>query len=71
VPIVSLASLTAQSTYPQAGHIRCRVLLRSLGEGDREITRIDTASPDGVESTDENTIFEVFRTKSLRSRRDA
>jgi hypothetical protein len=60
VPVVSLANLTARSAYPQAGEIRCRVLSRSVDEGGRAITRIDTASPDGVESTDGNTIFEVL-----------
>ena len=60
VPVVSLANLTAHSTYPQAGGIRCRVLSRSVDEGGRAIARIDTASPDGVKSTDGNTIFEVF-----------
>jgi sigma-70-like protein len=60
VPVVSRAGLTSGSTYPQAGNIRCRVLSRSVGEGGRAITRIDTASPDGVESMDGNTVFEVF-----------
>jgi DNA-binding CsgD family transcriptional regulator len=60
VPVVTRANLTSRSTYPQAGHIRCRVLSRSVGEGGRAITRIDTASPDGVESTDGNTVFDVF-----------
>ena len=60
LPVVSRANLTARSTYPQAGEIRCRVVSRSVDEGGRAVTRIDTASPDGVESTDGNTIFEVL-----------
>ena len=60
LPVVSDVTLTAQSTYPQPGSIRCRVVSRFVGEGGRALTRIDTANPDGVESTDGNTIFEVF-----------
>ena len=60
VPVVSRANPTARSTYPQAGEIRCRLLSGSVDEGGRVIRRIDTASPDGVKSTDGNSIFEVF-----------
>jgi hypothetical protein len=65
VPVVSAANLTARSTYPQPGAIRCRVLSRSVDEDGRAITRIDTASPDGVESADGNTIFDVFSDQVL------
>jgi hypothetical protein len=60
VPVVSVGNLTGGNTYPQPGEIRCILLSRSLGESGRAIARIDTATPDGVESTEGNTIFEVF-----------
>ena len=60
VPIVSLGNLAESSMYPQPGEIRCHVLSRFVDPAGRKLVRIDTGSPDRVESTDGNTIFEVF-----------
>jgi hypothetical protein len=58
-PVVSLANLTGQSTYPQPGQIGCRVLSRSANHG-RPTAQIDISEPWGVESVDGNSVFEVF-----------
>jgi hypothetical protein len=71
VPVVSLAPLTDRSQYPQPGEIRCRVLSRSLDPSGRALVRIDTSGPDSVESTDGNTIFEVFAEQLIEVPGDA
>jgi penicillin-binding protein 1A len=60
VPIVSSESLDASSTYPQPGAIGCVVLSRRRDDLGREVLLIDTSKPDGVESTDGETRFEVL-----------
>jgi len=59
VPIVSDEDLTSQSTYPRAGVIRCTVVARLKGERGEPLVRIDTGAPDGVESQEGETVFEV------------
>jgi hypothetical protein len=46
-------SLDASSKYPQQGAIRCTVLSRWNNPRGRELLRISTAAPDGVEPTGE------------------
>jgi hypothetical protein len=65
VPVVALADLDANSSYPQPGIIACRVLSRRLHPDGREIVSIDTASPWCVESTTGDTVFEVFATQLM------
>ena len=60
VPVVTLATLTDESRYPQPGTIRCHVLSRSIDPTGFTVARIDTRNPDGVESREGRTIFEVF-----------
>jgi len=60
VPVVSSSALGADSAYPQPGFIRCTVLSRGPDASGRVVARIDTAKPDGVESTEGTTIFEVL-----------
>jgi hypothetical protein len=71
VPIFSLAPLTGRSTYPQPGEIRCQVVSRSVDPSGRTVVRIDTGTPDGVESTDGNTIFDVFAEQVIEVAGDA
>ena len=74
VPVVTLANLNADTSYPQPGVIACVVLARSErddGISPRrlragaiaalcELVHIDTLTPWGVESTAEKSRFEVF-----------
>lgn len=57
-PIVSSEMLNADSSYPQLGSIRCQILKREFVNG-REIVKIDTKTPDYVESTTGETKFDV------------
>lgn len=59
VPVVSQAHLDAASSYPQSGVIACTVVATRERDG-REVVRIDTETPDGVESTTGLSQFEVF-----------
>ena len=70
VPIFSLADLTGGSVYPQPGVIRCQVVSRSVDAAGRALVRVDTSTPDGVESTDGNTIFDVFAEQLAEVARD-
>jgi len=58
--MVSAEDLWSDSEYPQKGLIRCTVLERKPDAGGREIVRIDTTHPWGIESTDGATVFEVL-----------
>jgi hypothetical protein len=60
VPIVTVENLHRESTYPRPGIIRCSVTERRRGTDGRELICIDTAVPDGVESTRGETRFEVL-----------
>ena len=60
VPVVTTALLDATSSYPQAGVIACTVVARRERDDGRAIVRIDTQTPDGVESTAGLSQFEVF-----------
>jgi hypothetical protein len=60
VPVFSVVSLTNCSVYPQPGVIRCQVVSRFVDPSGRAVVRVNTGTPDGVESTDGNTIFDVF-----------
>lgn len=71
VPVFSLAHLGADSVYPQPGVIRCQVVSRSVDPSGRVLVRIDTGTPDGVESTDGNTIFEVLAEQLVEAASDA
>jgi hypothetical protein len=58
--IVSATNLDANSAYPQPGVIAAQVVNRSRDATGREIIRIDTERPWGVESVDGVTQFEVL-----------
>jgi hypothetical protein len=59
VPVVTEAYLDAGSTYPQTGVIACEEVGRFLNGSGREIVRIDTDRPWGVESIEGITRFEI------------
>jgi hypothetical protein len=59
VPVVTELDLDGDSTYPQTGVIACEEVGRFLDSSGREIVRIETDRPWGVESIDGNTRFEV------------
>jgi len=52
VPIFSVEPLDADTRYPLPGFARCEVLEQWRDAGGRELARISTASPDGIESAD-------------------
>src|SRR5262249_13899900 len=52
VPIFSSDDLDERSVYPRAGGARCEVLTRWNDADGRELVRVTTARPDGVESTE-------------------
>jgi hypothetical protein len=51
VPIFSDVMLDETSTYPQAGAARCTILGRWSDVNSRELVRVSTVKPDGIEST--------------------
>jgi hypothetical protein len=57
--IVSAESLDSRTPYPQPGTIACEILSRRQDDAGREIVRIDTERPWGVESVDGRAQFEV------------
>jgi hypothetical protein len=58
--IVSATYIDSQSVYPQPGSIAGQVVERRRDAEGREIVRIDTEDPDGVESIDGVTQFDVL-----------
>ena len=63
VPIFYCDYLDADSRYPTPGRVRCTVLERWRDSGERELVRISTKEPDGVESTQEVSDFVVLATQ--------
>jgi hypothetical protein len=59
-PVVSAEDLDARSSYPRSGLIACRVVERWIDEAGREMLRVDTSTPWGIEATSGETRFEVF-----------
>jgi hypothetical protein len=57
--IVSSANLDADTSYPRRGRIACEIVSSRVDAG-REIFTVDTERPDGVESVDGTTRFEVL-----------
>jgi len=55
--------LDAASDYPQHGAIRCEPLARWRDTEGRELVRITTVRPDGVESTEGLSEFVVLSTQ--------
>jgi hypothetical protein len=66
VPIFTLELLNAGSDYPKPGIVRCKVLKQWKDQKGLELVRVNTTSPDGVESTEGLREFTVL-TKLIRS----
>ena len=58
--VVSAERLDAQASYPQGGMVAGEILSRGLDDRGREIIRVSTERPCGVESVDGVTEFEVL-----------
>ena len=52
VPILTVERLDATSRYPTPGVVRCEIVKRLQDEKGRELVRICTEKPDGIESTE-------------------
>ena len=52
VPIFTVERLDADGKYPTPGVVRCEILERLQDEKGRELVRICTEKPDGIESTE-------------------
>ncbi len=59
VPVVSLEDLDAGSSYPRAGIIGCQVIERKCVDA-RDVVRIETEKPWGIESVDGQAWFDVL-----------
>ena len=60
VPVVTKAQLDVASSFPQAGLIACIVIGRNERDDGRQLVRIDTQTPWGIESTAGRTQFDVL-----------
>jgi hypothetical protein len=60
-PVLSTANLSLNSAFPQPGHIACVVEDEWLDERGRQLVRVSTTNPWGIESTTGNTTFTVVR----------
>jgi hypothetical protein len=60
VPLVTGVHLDAASIYPQSGVIACVVLGESERDDGRQLVRVDTQTPWGVQSTAGKSRFDVL-----------
>jgi hypothetical protein len=60
VPGFTVKMLDAYSSYPLKGTLRCKKLATWRDENDRDVVRISTQSPDGIDSTEGITEFVVL-----------
>jgi len=58
-PIVSDEDLDSQSGYPRPGFIKCTIRARRPGTDGRQLLTVDTETPDGGETQDGESRFEV------------
>ncbi len=63
VPIFTDKYLNATSTYPQPGYVRCEVISESKDTSGKAVVHINTARPDGLESTEGLSQFVVVPTQ--------
>ncbi|NKF24800.1 hypothetical protein [Solimonas marina] len=59
VPVVTSRNLSAESIYPQSGHIACKELGQWHNEQGQHMYRITTELPFGIESIEGLSVFEV------------
>lgn len=60
VPVFTADDLWSTSVYPQRGVAACEILERRTDHEGREVVRISTRKPYGIESTEGITDFTVF-----------
>jgi hypothetical protein len=60
-PVLSTANLSLDSAFPQPGHIACVVEDEWIDERGRQLVRVSTTDPWGIESTTGKTTFTVVR----------
>lgn len=60
-PVVSTADLVSDSAFPQPGYIACLVQDEWIDERGRQLVRVGTVKPWGVESTVGEASFTVLR----------
>lgn len=60
VPVFLCEDLDRSSQYPRPGTVRCEVISQWRDNDGRELARISTARPDGVDSTEGLSEFVVF-----------
>jgi hypothetical protein len=60
-PVVTTANLLLDSAFPQPGHIACVVEDEWIDKRGRQLVRVSTTNPWGIESTTANTTFTVVR----------
>ena len=60
-PVLTTANLTLDSAFPQQGHIACVVEDEWIDERGRQLVRVSTTNPGGIESTTGHTAFTVVR----------
>lgn len=59
-PVVSTANLSLDSTFPQPGYIACVVEDEWTDKRGRQLVRVSTTNPWGIESTTGDTTFIVL-----------
>jgi hypothetical protein len=57
--ILTVETLDRNSNYPQDAFVDCEIIERRYENG-RNIVKVDTERPCGIESTNGKTVFEVF-----------
>lgn len=60
-PVVSTADLSIDSIFPQPGYIACLIQDEWMDGRGRQLVRVDTVKPWGIESTAGETTFTVLR----------
>ena len=60
-PVVSTANLSPDSAFPQPGFIACQIQKEWTDEQGRQLVRVNTIEPWGVESTTGETSFTMLR----------
>ncbi len=66
-PVVSIANLSPDTVFPQAGHIACLVEDDWIDERGRLLVRVSTTNPWGIASTAGETTFTILRDKIVRA----
>lgn len=62
-PVVGTSNLSLDSAFPQLGYIACVIEDEWTDERGRELVRVDTIKPWGIESTAGEITFTVLRTQ--------